>query len=139
MICGSIGYGGLWYIEDLYSFLCSKGFDVVNHIMDRRMNYSAIKDFRRRKRLSGKIVEHDLNYVMQADVLVVIADRPSYGTAIEVFIAKKYGKKIILLAKDPIPTPWLVNFSDYILTSQDGLVRLLHRLEKNSSARSQIK
>jgi nucleoside 2-deoxyribosyltransferase len=139
MICGSIGYGGLWYIEDLYSFLCSKGFDVVNHIMDRRMNYSAIKDFRRRKRLSGKIVEHDLNYVRQADVLVVIADRPSYGTAIEVFIAKKYGKKIILLAKDPIPTPWLVNFSDYILTSQDGLVRLLHRLEKNSSARSQIK
>ena len=139
MICGSIGYGGLWYIEDLYSFLCSKGFNVVNHIMDRRMNYSAIKDFRRRKRLSGKIVEHDLNYVRQADVLVVIADRPSYGTAIEVFIAKKYGKKIILLAKDPIPTPWLVNFSDYILTSQDGLVRLLHRLEKNSSARSQIK
>ena len=139
MICGSIGYGGLWYIEDLYSFLCSKGFDVVNHIMDRRMNYSAIKDFRRRKRLSGKIVEHDLNYVRQADVLVVIADRPSYGTAIEVFIAKKYGKKIILLAKDPIPTPWLVNFSDYILTSQDGLVRLLHKLEKNSSARSQIK
>ena len=139
MICGSIGYGGLWYIEDLYSFLCGKGFDVVNHIMDRRMNYSAIKDFRRRKRLSGKIVEHDLNYVRQADVLVVIADRPSYGTAIEVFIAKKYGKKIILLAKDPIPTPWLVNFSDYILTSQDGLVRLLHRLEKNSSARSQIK
>ena len=139
MICGSIGYGGLWYIEDLYSFLCSKGFNVVNHIMDRRMNYSAIKDFRRRKRLSGKIVEHDLNYVRQADVLVVIADRPSYGTAIEVFIAKKYGKKIILLAKDPIPTPWLVNFSDYILTSQDGLVRLLHKLEKNSSARSQIK
>jgi nucleoside 2-deoxyribosyltransferase len=107
--------------------------------MDRRMNYSAIKDFRRRKRLSGKIVEHDLNYVRQADVLVVIADRPSYGTAIEVFIAKKYGKKIILLAKDPIPTPWLVNFSDYILTSQDGLVRLLHKLEKKSSARSQIK
>ena len=131
MICGSIGYGGLWYIQDLYSFLRSKGFDVLDHIMHREMNYSAIKDFRRRKKLSSKIVQHDLNYIRQVDVLVVIAKKPSYGTGIEVFIAKKYGKKIILLAKDPIPTPWLVNFSDYIVTTQDRLVRLLHELEKN--------
>jgi hypothetical protein len=67
---------------------------------------------------------------MQADVLVVIAKKPSYGTAIEVFIAKNYGKNIILLAKDPIPTPWPVTFSDYIVTSQDRLVRLLHELQK---------
>jgi hypothetical protein len=130
MICGSVGYGGLWYIQDLYSFLRSKGFDVLDHVMHREMNYSAIKDFRRRKKLSSKIVQHDLDYIRQVDVLVVIAKKPSYGTGIEVFIAKKYGKKIILLAKDPIPTPWLVNFSDYIVTTQERLVSLLHALEK---------
>jgi hypothetical protein len=130
MICGSIGYGGLWYIQDLYSFLRSKGFDVLDHIMHPEMNYSAIKDFRRRKKLSSKIVEHDLDYIRQVDVLVVIAKKPSFGTGIEVFIAKKHKKKIILLAKDPIPTPWLVNFSDYIVTTQERLVSLLHELEK---------
>ena len=130
MICGSIGYGGFSYIRHLYSFLRSKGFDVLDHVMHREMNYSAIKDFRRRKKLSSKIVQHDLDYIRQVDVLVVIAKKPSYGTGIEVFIAKKYGKKIILLAKDPIPTPWLVNFSDYIVTTQERLVSLLHALEK---------
>ena len=28
------------------------------------------------------------------------------------FVAKNYGKKAILVVKDPIPTPWPVNFAD---------------------------
>jgi hypothetical protein len=62
--------------------------------------------------------------------LVVLANRPSYGTAIEMFIAKSSGKRVVLLAKNPVPTPWPVSFADDITTSEEELFKLLHRLEQ---------
>ena len=57
---------------------------------------------------SKNIVEHDLKHVGMADVLVVIAHSPSYGTGMEMVIAKNSFKQIILLASYPLPTPWPV-------------------------------
>jgi hypothetical protein len=45
------------------------------------------------------------------------------------FIAKKHGKKIILLAKDPVPTPWPIIFSDYRVTNEIELIKLLDQLQ----------
>ena len=131
MVCGSIGYGGISDIKDLYSFLASRGFEILDHIRLGGMDYSDIRDFRDRIDLSRRIVEHDLKLVKQAaDVLVVIAKSPSFGTGIEVFIAKNSGKIIVLLAKEPVPTPWPVNFSDYVVTNEDELVNVLLDLKK---------
>lgn len=130
MVCGSIGYGGINDIKNLYDLLESKGFSVVDHIVHKGMDYTNVRDFRDKQNLSSKIVSHDLEYIKNSDVVVVIANSPSYGTAIEMFMAKTSGKKIILLAKDPVPTPWPVHFSDYIVTDEDELVRVLHQLEK---------
>jgi len=93
-------------------------------------DYSDIKDFRDKKELSHQIVNHDLEYVKKADVLVVLGNRPSYGAAIEMFIAKSSGKRVVLFAKDPVPTPWPINFADDITTSEEELFKLLHRLEQ---------
>jgi nucleoside 2-deoxyribosyltransferase len=133
MVCGSIGYSrrGAHDIEDMYTFLQSKGFSIVDHMVRKEegMDYSDIMDFRDKPDLSRKIVEYDLEYVKKADVIVAIANEPSYGTAIEVFFAKKSGKKVILLAKDPVPTPWPINFSDYIVKDEDQLIELLRQLQ----------
>jgi nucleoside 2-deoxyribosyltransferase len=80
--------------------------------------------------LCSRIVEHDPEYIKKADVLVVLANGPRYGTAIEMFVAKNSGKKVIFLAKDPVPTPWPLNFSDSIVTSEAELIMSLHELEK---------
>ena len=130
MVCGSIGYGGIDDIRRIYTFLDTKGFDIVDHIVGKGMDYSDIKDFRNKKELSRQIVNHDLEYVKKADVLVVLASMPSYGAAIEMFVAKNSGKKIILLAKDPVPTPWSINFSDYVVTTVEELIKLLWDLKK---------
>jgi nucleoside 2-deoxyribosyltransferase len=130
MVCGSIGYEGIDEIRDLYSFLHTLGFKTVDHLVEKGMDYSNISDFRDKKELSRQIVNHDLEYVKKADVLVVLANRPGVGTAIEMFVAKSSGKMIILFAKDPVPTPWPVNFSDDIVTSQEELLKLLHKLEQ---------
>ena len=130
MVCGSIGYGGVDRIRRMYSLLLEKGFDIVDHLVRKGMDYSDIRDFRDKKELSQQIVSHDLQFVEKADVIVVIANRPSYGTAIEMYVAKNSNKKVILLANDPVPTPWPVNFSDYIVGSEDDLIILLDMLRK---------
>ena len=132
MVSGSIGYGGIDEIGWLYSFLLKEGFCIVDHLVSKGADYSDIKDFRDKKDLSHQIVNHDLEYVKKADVLVVLANRPSYGTAIEMFIAKSIGKRVVLLAKDPLPTPWPINFADDITTSEEELIKLLHSLEQTS-------
>jgi nucleoside 2-deoxyribosyltransferase len=130
MVCGSIGYGNANDIKDMYTLLRSKGFSLIDHIIHEGMDYSYIRDFKDKKDLSHQIVNHDLQYIEKSDVIVVIANGPSYGTAIEMYVAKNSGKQIILLAKDAVPTPWPVHFSDYIVGNENELFDLLNDLAK---------
>lgn len=129
MICGSIGYGGVNEIRRLYALLREKGYDIVDHLIEKGMDYSDINDFRDKKELSHEIVKHDLEYVNKSDIIIVVANSPSYGTAMEMLIAKEGGKKVIVLAKDPIPTPWPINFSDFIVKDEFELIKLLDKLK----------
>jgi hypothetical protein len=131
MVCGSIGYGGVDIIRQMYAILRRKGFEIVDHLVHKGMDYSDVGDFRDMKELSQQIVSHDLQYIEEADVIIVVANRPSYGTGIEMYIAKNSNKKVILLANDPVPTPWPVNFSDYIVRNEDGLIMLLEQLRRD--------
>lgn len=129
MVCGSIGYGGINEIRRLYALLREKGYDIVDHLIEKGMDYSDINDFRDKKELSHEIVKHDLEYVNKSDIIIVVANSPSYGTAMEMLIAKEGGKKVIVLAKDPIPTPWPINFSDFIVKDESELIKLLDKLK----------
>ena len=131
MVCGSIGYGGINEIKNMYTFLVNHGFSIVDHIVHKGMDYSHNTDFRDKQDLSSKIVQHDLKYIEGSDVVIVIANGPSYGTAIEMFVAKSLGKKIILFAKDPVPTPWPIHFSDHVAISEDQLILILRNIESS--------
>jgi hypothetical protein len=55
MVCGSIGYGGVDKIRRMYLLLLEKGFDIVDHLVHKGMDYSGIQDFRDNKELSQQI------------------------------------------------------------------------------------
>ena len=129
MVCGSIGYGGVDEIREFYEKIKQEGFEIVNHVEEQDMDYSHIQDFRDEKELCAKIVNHDLEYVKKADVLVVIVKKPSYGTAIEMYVAKNEGKKIIVFAPESVPTPWPLFFSDFIVTNELDLFKILKSLK----------
>jgi hypothetical protein len=129
MVCGSIGYGGVDEIRDFYSMLKREGFGIVDHLLSKGIDYSDIRDFRDKKDLSRQIVDHDLEFVKKSNILVVLTNGPSYGTAIEMFVAKNSGKRVILLAKEPVRTPWPVNFCDYVVRNEEELIKLLRNLE----------
>jgi hypothetical protein len=98
-------------------------------MVSKGMDYSNIKDFRGKKDLSHQIVNHDLESIRQSDVLIVLSNKPSYWTGIEMFVAKNSGKRVILFAKEEVPTPRPVNFSDDIVTSKQELIKSLRQLE----------
>ena len=72
MVCASIGYGDINKIRELYSKLSKAGFEVLNHIDEKQMDYSNVKDFREQKELAKKIVEYDLNYLEKADKIIYL-------------------------------------------------------------------
>ncbi len=128
MVLGSIGYGGIDKIRELYNTLQNEGFDVLKHVDMNGMDYSHVKDFRHETALSREIVESDLKHVDMADILVVLCSSPSWGTAMEMYYGRLKNKTVILLAKDSLPTPWPVHYSNYTVESEDGLIRKLHEL-----------
>jgi len=125
IVCGSVGFGGIEDIIEIQNLLRKNGFQVINQFTEKKMNYAHIDDFRDEKELSQEIVKHDLEHIKKSDVIVVLAERPSFGTAIEMYFAKNEKKKIYLLATEKIPTPWPIFFADFVVKTKENLIKLL--------------
>lgn len=130
IVFGSIGYGGFEDIEQFYDVLSSKGYKLIKHIQAEGMDYRHVKDFRDEKIISEKITQHDVKYIQYADVAVVLTARASWGSAIEMYEAKKQGKFIIVYAENEIPTPWIISYSDAVVKSKDDLFKCLEWCEQ---------
>jgi len=127
MVCGPIAGKGVDEIKLFQKVLIENGFQVVNQLK-ARMNYSYIDDFRNKKQLAKRIVVNDLKFIEKSDVIVAICNEPSFGTAIEIYYAKKLGKKVIVLNEEAQPSPWPIAFADQIVKSKDELIKTLLKL-----------
>jgi nucleoside 2-deoxyribosyltransferase len=54
-----------------------------------------------------ELVEADKGDIEQADVVLVNANRPGWGTAMEVFYANSLGKQVVAFSNSPSISPWL--------------------------------
>lgn len=75
------------------------------------------RDYRGREMETGiaaEIVAGDIEDIQQSDAILVYFDKPSVGTAMEVFYAKHVlGKYVVVIdASDKPLSPWLVHHSD---------------------------
>ena len=60
-------------------------------------------------------VQRDLDDADRCDVMVVYLPRLSAGACMELFYAKRKGKKIIVVSDMPCLSPWIVVHSDLIV------------------------
>jgi len=123
MICGPIGGKGVSEIRRLQSFLKEEGFDIIDQIFYD--DYSQIEDFRDKKDLAKNIIKHDLELIEESDTVVAFFDRPSYGVAIEMYVAKQMGKKVVFMSKRRVPSPWPIALSDVIVYDEKQLISIL--------------
>jgi nucleoside 2-deoxyribosyltransferase len=65
--------------------------------------------------IAAEIVAGDIEDIQASDALIVYFDKPSVGTAMEVFYAKHELKKPVVVfdATDKPLSPWLIHHSDF--------------------------
>ncbi len=63
------------------------------------------------------IVRGDLVDVIESDVILANAARPSWGTAMEVFFAHSIGRPVVAVVGDGPVSPWLRHHSGHIVRS----------------------
>jgi nucleoside 2-deoxyribosyltransferase len=79
----------------------------------------------------GKIVENDLNAIKSCDGIVSYIEKPSFGTAMELFYCKTIlNKPIYIYTKNHkfAYHPWITYCSDNIFTSLEELYNKLEEL-----------
>ncbi|MEM3437551.1 MAG: nucleoside 2-deoxyribosyltransferase [Nitrososphaerales archaeon] len=127
IVCGAIVNKGISKIRKVQSLLKEKGFHVIDQISDG--DYSKIKDFRDKKNLAEEIVKHDLDFIKKSDIVVALIDKPSFGVAMEIYFAKAISKKVIIMSKKSVPSPWPIAFSDKIVRDEEQLMLALRELQ----------
>lgn len=131
LVCGSLGYGGASRMRQIQSFLRDHGFSVIDQTT-AWMDYTGVEDFRGRPDLVERIVNRDLDAVRETDVVVAVCEAPSFGTAIEMFVAKQLGKKVVLFSEKAVRSPWPVKFSDHTAANTRGLLKILREFSEDS-------
>ena len=78
------------------------------------------RDYRGRELQQGvaeEIVRGDIADIDHSNILLVNANKPSWGTAMELFYAYTKGKYVVTVCDNPKPSPWLLKHSDILVPS----------------------
>lgn len=91
------------------------------------------RDYRGREMepgIAAEIVAGDLEDIQAADALIVFFDKPSVGTAMELFYAKAILKKpcVVVYAAQGQPSPWLKHHCDAMVSNVADALNHLHCL-----------
>lgn len=127
-VCGPIAFGGVEEIRRLQKILEREMFEVIDQFQSKEMDYSGVKDFRGDRRLAQAIVSNDLSLIEGSDLIVAICNKPSFGTAIEIYYAKMSGKKVIVLNEVEQPSPWPIAFADAVVEDVGSLINVLKKM-----------
>lgn len=108
------------------------GVEVLNQL--EPFDYRRLYNFIDERELAERIVKHDLSLLEKTDVVIALADRPSFGTGAEVFYSKRVlGKKVIAVVSQPARSPWIVIHADIVVRSVEEAISAVKRLSKEST------
>lgn len=92
------------------------------HILDpMRRDYRGIEEGN-----ASIIVDSDLIDIKDSDIILVNANRPSWGTAMEMVYAEQYDKMVYAFCEKE-PSPWLVYHSTALFKSMDECLEHIKR------------
>jgi nucleoside 2-deoxyribosyltransferase len=115
------------YRAVLTSILEKAGCEVLDPWMRERLIYRGDAESDRLKML----VEEDLRDIDRCDIFLAYMPILSAGVCMELFYAKRSGKKTVIVCEMENPSPWIVVHADYIFKSieelRGSLEQILHR------------
>jgi len=98
--------------------LLGKNFGILDP-MDR--------DYRGVEKTAWKeIVEKDLEDINRCDIFLVNCQKPSWGTAMEIFYASRERKQVIGFGAGEDPSPWLIYHVDILESNIECATGVIH-------------
>lgn len=106
-------------VVDLQNALRKEGLNVLNQL--EPFKWDKLYDFRNELDLARRIIKYDLSLLKKADVIVALANKPSFGTGAEVIYAKRVlRKKVVAIVTKPMRSPWILIHADVVVDSFDA-------------------
>ena len=109
------------YRERLRRILEGWGFEVVDPWEREKVMYSVTGGEWWRRVPVADFIRRDLEDIGGCDVLVAYLPRLSAGTCMELFYAKRCGKRTVVICELENPSPWIIHHSDVLLKSIEEL------------------
>ena len=103
------------------------GFDIIDPWKRERVIYNGTEECWWDKVPTFDFVQRDLDDADRCDVMVVYLPILSAGACMEMFYAKRKGKKVIVVSPLPCLSPWIVFHSDLIIKSFNELEEALKK------------
>jgi nucleoside 2-deoxyribosyltransferase len=115
--------------RDIVAKICNHlGFEVIDPWSREKVIYNREEPCWWNKVPASEFVQRDLDDADRCDVMIVYLPMLSAGACMELFYAKRKGKKIIVVSNLPCLSPWIVVHSDLILKGFEELEGALKRM-----------
>ncbi|MCW4046756.1 MAG: nucleoside 2-deoxyribosyltransferase [Candidatus Bathyarchaeota archaeon] len=110
--------------------ICGRlGFEVIDPWQREKILYKGNEKCWWDKVPMFDFIQRDLDDAERCDVMVVYLPRLSAGACMEMFYAKRLGKKVVVVSDMKCLSPWILAHSDVIVKDFDELEDALRSLE----------
>ena len=116
------------YRETIAKICVELGFDVIDPWRRERVLYEGDEKCWWTKVPVPDFVQRDLDDAERCDVMIVYLPKLSAGACMELFYAKRKGKKVIVVSEMECLSPWIVIHSDAIVKRFEELENALKRV-----------
>ncbi len=116
------------YREAISDICVRLGFEVIDPWNREKVLYKGDESCWWDKVPAEAFVQRDLEDAERCDIMVVYLPKLSAGACMELFYAKKKGKKIIVVSEMNCLSPWIVVHSDLIVKRTEELEDALKRM-----------
>ena len=116
--------------REIITQICKKlGFKVMDPWLREKVIYRKDDPCWWDKVPVADFIQRDLEDAEKCDIMIVYLPKLSAGACMELFYAKRKGKKIIIVSEIDCLSPWLVYHSDSIVKSFEDLEKELEKIK----------
>jgi len=110
--------------------ICLKlDFDVIDPWRREKTLYKGDEQYWWTKVPASGFVQRDLDDAERCDVMIVYLPKLSAGACMELFYAKRKGKKVVVISEMECLSPWIAMHSDAIVKSFNELGDVLKKIQ----------
>jgi Nucleoside 2-deoxyribosyltransferase like len=115
------------YRQEITEILTRTGFDVIDPWNREKVLYNGNEQCWWDKVPAFDFIQRDLDDADKCDIMVVYLPILSAGACMELFYAKRKGKKIIVVSENDCLSPWIIAHSDIVVKSFNQLEDTLQK------------